>query len=585
MPGIFGAININSNNDFSFFKDESIRIANILKYDNSKFFTINNISHDKHSLGRIGSKTNFKDFSIGDWVCFGFGLFKFIPDSEIDWIDNLNGSFSLVCINNGTGEIRIISDRISSQPIYYLIHHQTLFFAPEVKALSEIVKTNLQIDYCSLGSLISNGHLIAGRTLHKQIKSLEGGHYLSISNGNLNLKRYWQFAPGTHADANHKLDINEFRTILDDSVKTCFESNLPAAIFLSGGYDSRAIFGSFLNQREKLQSPALAVTWGTERHTPDSDAEIAREMAKSNAVKHIFLKRDTDNFADNFRLTSRIIDWQSDIPAFHSSEFKLMQQLQEYGIQIVLRGDEAFGWKRKAVSKQCLLALVGIKPASLISGFSMLFNYDVFTLIQKEQNEVFEHLLDIPKQYSFNQSKDIFYLNQRLQNYLRTASYYKTFYFEHHNPLLDYSILDYIERIPDSERLNKLFFKKTVHNSFPDLNKFPIAHHSGLESIDDLVYLPGNARDYILDEINDSKSLVWNFICKKQMEILVYDKNFNFKERWGSSKFINLKRLYGRFFSSSVKLQADSFREISKPIPNYKIIMRFLVFKNWLDNL
>lgn len=585
MPGLFGIIpslqctHVNKAQIQSDFD----RMERALSHEDSELFTSQKNSLAQSFIGKIGIPSLFKSFNFEEWELQGFGLFDNIPSFSKNWINQVSGSFSLLAHNRITNDFYLVSDRTGSQPIYYFWKNSCLYFSPEVKSLRSIPNAPNGVNFSALGSLLASGHLLSGQTLYADIHSLTGGTLLQIKGESYETKRYWRFSPGINSETQPPNLEDILYSLINKSVNKSL-SNGPA-IFLSGGVDSRAILGAYLENRKKANQAVSTVSWGIDENAFNSDAEIARKMSTYSSTNHIFLKRSVDNFSEYFTKTISLIDWHSDVPAYHSSELSLMQQLSHQGIKTVVRGDETFGWKKLSRSIYSCLSLVGLKPIKFISGLNSLLNNDVLKIIKDQQEPSFSDLIQSkPPEFSQSQFKDYLYFYQRLQTYLNTASYYKMYYFFHYNPLLDYNILDFIEYLPDSHRKNKQFFRNYVMKYYPDLNKFEYAKHSGLEPVNELVYSDTSVRKYISEHIDDKTSDVWNIFRREEIKNTFNSKfNYQNKSNFLEAFAINTMRMFGRFTSSDIKCHYDSLRELSQPIPNSKVLLRFLIIKDWID--
>jgi hypothetical protein len=585
MPGLFGIIPLNEESDSS--KDklwpDYKRMESRLVHEQSELFTKEESQLGKALLGKIGQKILFNRFSHQEWDFHCFGYVKRKPESK-NWIQELNGSFSLLAYNSILNEYYLVADRIASQPLYYFWNKNFLYFSPEVKALTCIPGSPNKINYSALGSLIASGHLLNGQTLYQDIHSLGGGTTLRIKGQTIQKQAYWQFSPGVDSN-NAPEDLNNILSnLIKESVRFSLSEKNTSALFLSGGVDSRALLGSYLDQKKWVEANVCTVSWGLNENKEGSDAYIARQMASKLPLSHIFLERSVENFSENLSKTLHLIDWHSDVPALHSNEFLLMQQLRSHGVKTVIRGDETFGWKKLSRSDLASLSFVGLRPFKLIRGLESLINKDIHDKVCTAQEPNFagfqkKHWPD----FSHNQLKDYLYFNQRLQTYLNTASYYKMYYFLHYNPLLDYDILDFLRYIPDHERASKSFFKNYVITSNQNLNKFPYATESGLEQMKAHVYSETPIRRYLDQQISDSKSDVWNIFNHNEIKNLFDSEFYNLKSSGPGGFGINLMRLYGRFASANAKCHYDSARELTQPIPNFKLLLRFLIVKDWLD--
>jgi hypothetical protein len=190
-----------------------------------------------------------------------------------------------------------------------------------------------------------------------------------------------------------------------------------------------------------------------------------------------------------------------------------------------------------------------------------------------------------------NDAKDYIYFAHRLQGYLHTSAYYKQVHFDHRNVLLDDSILEFLTRVPWQLRINKELFRKAIYEMNPDLWTIPIANRTGYENWGNEMVKPSALREYLLIQINDTKSGVWEYFNKTAM--LHFFNSLSFTPPSLSSqnerKLEILKnRIRGRakstFFSLLPRLASEiRSQRLQREILPYHVLLRFLVFKNWHD--
>jgi len=179
--------------------------------------------------------------------------FKSHSDTEVilvsflEWGDDclakFNGMFSFVIYNQKTETFFAARDRLGIKPFYYYQNDEAMVFASEIKALLVYpgvkVRPNQKIiwDYL-VGGLVGHTH----ETFFSGIKELAPGHFLTIKNNQLEVKKYWNLAdnkvevPKTEAE-----QIEKFRSLFMDSVRIRLRSDVPIGSCLSGGLDSSTI--------------------------------------------------------------------------------------------------------------------------------------------------------------------------------------------------------------------------------------------------------------------------------------------------------------------------------------------------------
>jgi predicted PP-loop superfamily ATPase len=114
---------------------------------------------------------------------------------------------------------------------------------------------------------------------------------------------------------------------------------------LSGGYDSRAIL-LFLRQSSSVV-PAT-ITWGTSanRNAEGSDARIAAELAGILGATNEFIRNDAgpDPIEVALGRFLRCGEGRTGSLTGYLDGCETWRRLRESGVEVFVRGDEAFGW-------------------------------------------------------------------------------------------------------------------------------------------------------------------------------------------------------------------------------------------------
>jgi len=151
----------------------------------------------------------------GNWVIFNgeiynyielrqeLGKHNFVTDSDTevilfayrkwgrDCVNHLRGMFAFALWDEAERTLFCARDRFGIKPFYYTIVDQVLYFASEAKALLPFVK-QIETDLDAFKDYLAFQFCLAGKTLFKGIQELLPAHTLSISNGQIEVKRYWE---------------------------------------------------------------------------------------------------------------------------------------------------------------------------------------------------------------------------------------------------------------------------------------------------------------------------------------------------------------------------------------------------------
>jgi asparagine synthase (glutamine-hydrolysing) len=175
------------------------------------------------------------------------------------------GMFAFLIWDARTQSLFAGRDRFGVKPLYYHVDCQgTVRLASEIKALhgSGVAR---EPDQASWACYLAHGlYDHSDRTFWKDIKALPAGHTFTWCAGQTKLNRWYdpgaengQELTGSARDAEQ-----EYRTLLEDSVRLRFRSDVPVGVCLSGGLDSSTLLG-LIHKAQGVDSTVTAYTFVT----------------------------------------------------------------------------------------------------------------------------------------------------------------------------------------------------------------------------------------------------------------------------------------------------------------------------------
>ncbi|KAK6977503.1 asparagine synthetase domain-containing protein [Favolaschia claudopus] len=180
-------------------------------------------------------------------------VFKTKSDSElvvqlykrdgINLLFHLRGEFAFVLYDVRRRFLFAARDRLGIKPLCYTVSQGRILFASEIKAFVGFGwKAEWDID-----SIIHNGEVSDERTVFKGVQKLAAGHFaLCSASGYIRTERYWDMAyPAADAPFTSTVEtaVSNVRRLMVESVRLRLRSDVPLAVYLSGGIDSSAVAG------------------------------------------------------------------------------------------------------------------------------------------------------------------------------------------------------------------------------------------------------------------------------------------------------------------------------------------------------
>ena len=270
-------------------------------------------------------------------------------------VDKLRGMFAFAIWDEKNGSLFCARDRFGIKPFYYTTVNDRFIFASEIKTLLPFVE-EIATDYSGLKDYLAFQFTLGEKTLFKGITQLLPAHTLTVKNGAISIRKYWEV--NYHLDWHHTKQYftEAVHSLLMDSIRVHLRSDVPVGSYLSGGLDS-SIVGSLARQIQKEE--AYLAFHGKFSTGPEFD-----ESAYARAVaEHCGMELHEQNFTSrDFIENIHKVIYHLDYPVAGPGSFPqyMISKLAGQHLKVVLGGqggDEIFGgYVRYLVSyfEQCI---------------------------------------------------------------------------------------------------------------------------------------------------------------------------------------------------------------------------------------
>lgn len=273
-------------------------------------------------------------------------------------LNSLRGMFSFGFWNDRTRTFFGARDRFGIKPFYYAVAEGVFYFASEMKALLPFLET-ISIDYRSLEEYLAFQYTLGDKTLFEGIHELPPAHCLTISDGTIEITKYWEF--DSNPDFSHSEDyfLEEIRRFTRRAVSENLGGDVEVGSYVSGGVDSTLIF-LMANQ----VNPSVSKTFhGRVTEYPGFDeSHFASEAVKPTGNTPQILDISSTDFEKSI---SKII-YHLDTPVAGPGALPqyLVSEMAAESVKVVLGGqggDEIFGGYARymiAYLEQCLAGAI-----------------------------------------------------------------------------------------------------------------------------------------------------------------------------------------------------------------------------------
>ena len=299
-------------------------------------------------------------------------------------VDHLRGMFAFAIWDEAEQTLFCARDRFGIKPFYYTVVDNVFYFASEVKVLLPFVD-RIETDLEGFKDYLAFQFCLAGKTLFKGIQELSPGHLLKITNGQLEVKRYWEVYYDLDFDHRTKYFEQNLQVLLAESTAIHMRSDVPVGAYLSGGLDSSII----ASLASRVATGEFKGFTGKFSFSQDYDeSRYARAVAEAAN----FELHEIDITANDFIENIRNVIYHLDYPVAGPGSFPqyMVSQLASQYRKVVLGGqggDEIFGGYTRyliAYFEQCIKAAIDgtmhngnfiVTYESIIPNLTALRNY------------------------------------------------------------------------------------------------------------------------------------------------------------------------------------------------------------------
>jgi asparagine synthase (glutamine-hydrolysing) len=276
-----------------------------------------------------------------------------------DAVDRFRGMFAFALWDARRRRMLLVRDRLGIKPLYWARAGHTLLFGSEIKALLASGLIPAVANTRALPELLSTRYISGTDTMFAGISKLLPGHRLVFERGDVSVTQYWDIpvvddyssvtdrssVAGQSSVVGHtsvasqktraqRIDfVEEFRALLEESVRLRLMSDVPLGMFLSGGIDSSAI-GALMARM--IDRPIKTFSVGFQDRA-FNELGYARDVATAiGADSHEVVIDDRDFFGALPRLV-----WHEDEPIAHPSSVPLyfVSKLAREHVTVVLTGE------------------------------------------------------------------------------------------------------------------------------------------------------------------------------------------------------------------------------------------------------
>ena len=199
------------------------------------------------------------------------------------FLARLRGMFALAIFDSVRGRALLARDRLGVKPLYYRIADDGLSFASEAKGILALLPARPGIDLAALRDFLTYLYVPYPRSIFQGLRQLSPGHTLVWERGRTTVERYWRLPPVGPARPRTEV-VRELRALLEETVRLHLLSDVPLGAFLSGGLDSATLVALMARQSGRpVKTFCMTFEPGAGLY---DEREYARDVAVRYGTEH-----------------------------------------------------------------------------------------------------------------------------------------------------------------------------------------------------------------------------------------------------------------------------------------------------------
>jgi asparagine synthetase B (glutamine-hydrolysing) len=386
-----------------------------------------------------------------------------------DFTTELNGSFLVLIVDERAKQIIIATDRTASKPLFYFEDDAYFYFAPEPKALALVPSLPKKINFAALASFLACGHYLNGQALLEDLHPLDNATLLTIDAAGVTTHKYWEYnfneSGQDRGEAYYRGALGE---LIRQAVRRRTRSQHRYGIPLSGGYDSRGILGCYLAEQPKDR--ITTISWGVQEDLSDSDCAVTKRLTAKLGLAHSFFPLRADHLADHVSEFVSFHDGLTDACDNYPESLKIFGDIRtQLGVQVILRGDETFGFSRPACDERTMFEKLSILPLDQSQHYRKVLREPWLTIFSDSIRQTRDDIIGRCNTTDVYLRQNFVYFDQRIKHYLNPLNYMKSLEVEVRTPYLDNDILDFMRELPAPYHFGKRFYRAMMRQMFPDV--------------------------------------------------------------------------------------------------------------------
>ncbi len=207
----------------------------------------------------------------------------------------LRGMFAFAIWDNRKKLLFLARDRVGIKPLYYYAGPDFLVFGSEIKSLLADPSVKREMDMEGVNAFLTHYFAQGPHTLLKGVYKLTQAHCLTVQDGKISLKRYWDLTFPRTTKTDFRESVSHLDDLLRQTVRDHMISDVPVGFLLSGGVDSTGLLSYAVHETGKKIS---SFTVGFDNENFADERTYARLAAKKFGTDHYEMSLTAQEFVD-----------------------------------------------------------------------------------------------------------------------------------------------------------------------------------------------------------------------------------------------------------------------------------------------
>jgi asparagine synthase (glutamine-hydrolysing) len=256
-----------------------------------------------------------------------------------DCLQKFNGQFAIAIWDNQEKSLFLARDRVGIRPLFYSKINGTLAFCSEIKGLFQVPEIIRKMNPKGLAQVFTFWTTVTPDTPFENINELPPGHFMTIKQGEIAIKKYWSLRfpeEGKQIKKDFNEAVEELRALFYDAVRIRLRADVEVAAYLSGGIDS-SVTTAFIHQIEPKILNTFSIGFADKVF---DETKYQIEASKFFNTNHVAFSCTSEEIGDAFYDTVK----HTEFPVLRTAPtpmYLLSKKVRENKIKVVITGEGA----------------------------------------------------------------------------------------------------------------------------------------------------------------------------------------------------------------------------------------------------